>query len=50
MGGIEIMFLLGLYFIVVSLSFDGGKLSADFVRLFFGVVFVICAVAGFNFI
>lgn len=50
MTGIAIQYLLGIYFIVVSVSWSGGQISADAVKLIAGIVLVIAAVLGMTLI
>lgn len=50
MNGVEIEYLLGLYFVIVSLTYSGGRVSADFVRLVGGVLLLVLAVLGKSFI
>ncbi len=50
MSGIEIQYLLGIYFTVVSISFVNGRISADAVRLIAGLVLLVLAVLGMTLI
>ena len=50
MSGIEIQYLLGLYFSIASVSFDGGKFTADAFKLIAGVVLIILSIVGFSLI
>lgn len=46
MSGIQSEYLLGLYFLVVSISYNGGKVSADGIRLVFAILFLALAFFG----
>ena len=46
MTGVEIQYFLGIYFFVISLSWENGRISADTVRLIAGIVLLISAVLG----
>ena len=46
MGGIEIQYLLGLYFTIGSITWADGRISADAVRLIAGVILLILAFIG----
>jgi len=48
MNGVQIEYLLGLYFLIISLSFDGGRVGADAVRLIAGIVLLVAAILGFT--
>lgn len=50
MTGIQIQYLLGLYFIVISLGYSVGKVSVDLVKLIGGILFLILAIIGKSFI
>lgn len=50
MNGVAIQYFLGIYFIVVSITFEGGRVSADVVRLVAGVLLFALAVLGMTFI
>jgi hypothetical protein len=49
MTGVIVEYLLGLYFIGISLSWENGKFVADAVKLIFGVLLLILAVLGISF-
>lgn len=46
MNGIQIEYLLGLYFLIQSISYSNGRVGADAVRLLAGVVLIIAAFLG----
>lgn len=48
MGGVQIEYLLGIYFIVVSLSYTGGRVGADAIKLVSGVILVAVAFLGIS--
>ncbi len=48
MSGIEIEYLLGLFFLITSLSFSGGTFSADAIKLIAGILLIVMAVIGFS--
>ncbi len=50
MNGIEIQYLLGLFFLVNSLSWTEGRISADAVRLIAGVVLIVMSILSFSLI
>jgi hypothetical protein len=55
MNGIEIEYLWGIYFVVVSLSWERsapnqGRIVIDFVKMIAGVVLLVLAVIGKSFI
>lgn len=50
MSGIQIEYLLGLYFIIVAISFTGGTFVADAFKLIAGIVLVVLAVLGISLI
>jgi hypothetical protein len=50
MSGTIVEYLLGIYFIVTSISWEGGRIGADAVRLIAGVVLFILAVLGVAFV
>ena len=50
MSGIEIQYLLGIYFTVVAISWENGRISADAVRLIAGLILLVAAILGFTLI
>lgn len=44
MNGVEIEFLLGLYFTISSLSFENNKFTADVIKLIAGVLLLVLSV------
>ena len=50
MGGVQIQYLLGIYFIVVSISWADGRVSADAIRLVAGLILLVTAVLGMTLI
>lgn len=50
MGGIQIEYLLGLFFTVTAISFDGGRFHAEAFRLAAGVMLIVLAVLGITLI
>ena len=50
MNGIQIEYLLGLYFIVASITHNNNQFVADAFKLIAGIILVVLAVVGFSFI
>lgn len=50
MNGIEIQYLLGIYFTVKSITWADGRISADAVRLIAGILLLVLAILGKTFI
>jgi len=50
MNGVQIEYLLGIFFTVSSMSWTGGRVSADVIRLIAGIVLIVLAVIGKSFI
>jgi hypothetical protein len=43
-------YLLGIYFIVVSISWAEGRISADAIKLIAGIVLLVLAILGISFV
>lgn len=50
MNGIEIEYLLGLYFSINSINWKDGRIEADAVKLIAGIVLFVLAFVGKSFI
>lgn len=50
LNGTLVEYFLGIYFIVVSITWDGGRISADAVKLIAGLILFILAVIGISFV
>lgn len=50
MNGVEIEYFLGIYFIVISLSVGGGKLSFDIIKGVAGLILFVGAILGLTLI
>lgn len=50
MNGIEIQYLLGIYFMIISITWAGGQISADAVKLIAGLVLFVLAILGLSLI
>lgn len=50
MSGVEIQYLLGIYFTVISVSWSEGRVKADAVKVIAGIALVVLAVLGFSLI
>jgi hypothetical protein len=50
MNGIQIEYLLGLYFIISSVKWEAGKFVADPIRIVAGIILLILAIIGKAFI
>lgn len=48
MDGIAIQYLLGVFFLVSSLGYAGGRISADWVRFLAGIILIVLAVIGWS--
>jgi hypothetical protein len=46
MDGVQIQYLLGLYFLIVSISWASGRISADAVKLIAGLILLLMAFFG----
>lgn len=46
MDGLQIQYLLGLFFALHTVRFTGGRIDADFAQVVIGVILVITAVIG----
>lgn len=46
MSGVQIEYLLGLYFAISAVSYSGGVFSADAFKLLVGVVLIVLAFLG----
>lgn len=46
MNGVEIQYLLGLYFFIMSITWADGRISADAVRLIAGIILLVASVLG----
>lgn len=50
MTGVEIQYLLGLFFVINSISWEGGRISADAVRAIAGGLLLVLAILKISFI
>jgi len=50
MNGIEIEYLWGIYFIVLSLTWVNGEFKADAIKIIAGVLLLVLAIIGKSFI
>jgi len=48
MTGVEIQYLLGLYFAIRSITFAGGRFSANAFLLIVGIVLIVMAIIGYS--
>jgi len=46
MNGLQIQYLLGLFFALNTVRFEGGRLNADLAQVVIGIVLVVTAVLG----
>lgn len=48
MNAVQTEYLLGLYFLIMSISFSGGRFTADAVKLIAGIVLLVMALLSIN--
>ncbi len=46
MDGVQIQYLLGLFFALNTVRFQKGRVDADFAQVVIGIILVVCAVFG----
>lgn len=48
MNGLEIQYLLGLFFALNTVRFEGGRITGDLAQVLIGILLVVMAVVGFT--